>query len=126
MSTFRNTSPRRFLTGCLASLLVTLAAHAAPPDKAPKAKTVAGLPADKALALGERMYREGVLPSGEPMQSIVSGDIPVAGTAFTCVSCHVRSGVGSFEGGVVMGSAGWQDMGARGRKSSVIANPHPK
>jgi hypothetical protein len=52
-------------------------------------------------SLGQRMYREGVLASGESMQSIIKGDVVVQGTAFTCVSCHMSSGLGSIEGGVI-------------------------
>ena len=51
---------------------------------------------------GERMYREGILVSGEPMTALVGGDIPVVGTQFSCENCHGRSGMGAAEGPYVV------------------------
>lgn len=59
--------------------------------------------ADQVVALrqGERMYREGILPSGKPMNAAASGNSPVAGVTYACASCHLQAGLGSEEGGVV-------------------------
>ena len=63
-------------------------------------KAPAGLSHEEALRLGEAMYRKGLLPSGEPMTGFVQGDIEVKGPILTCANCHMRSGLGSYEGGV--------------------------
>ncbi len=62
------------------------------------------------LRLGERMYREGILPNGEVMEAYIHGDIEVDSTAFSCSSCHLRAGLGSYEGGVVTPSTTGKDL----------------
>ncbi len=62
------------------------------------------LMADKHLnfeQLGQRIYREGILPNGEIMQGFINGDVAVDSSAFSCSSCHMRAGLGSVEGGIV-------------------------
>jgi hypothetical protein len=83
------------------AVALTVLCGVAVPVLAQKQPKVAGLPADEALKLGERMYREGVLPSGEPMMALVAEDIEVDSTMFSCQSCHLRSGRGSLEGTVI-------------------------
>lgn len=51
---------------------------------------------------GRRMYRDGILPDGEPMTAIVAGDVEVLGTQFSCESCHGRSGMGATEGAYIV------------------------
>jgi hypothetical protein len=50
------------------------------------------------LKLGESMYQEGILPSGKPMQAFTKSDFSMPGISFTCTSCHLRSGLGAYEG----------------------------
>ena len=63
---------------------------------------------DVSIAAGERMYRNGVLPSGEPITALVAGDVPIVGTQFSCESCHGRSGMGAAEGDYVVPSVAAQ------------------
>lgn len=87
---------------CLWPLLLLVLLFASPAVAATDGlATVAGLPAEEALRLGEAMYLKGVLPSDKPIKAVVQGDIEVTGRMSTCANCHRRSGLGSLEGGVL-------------------------
>lgn len=51
---------------------------------------------------GQRIYREGVLPSGLAVRGFTYGDIPLSSAQIACENCHRRSGFGSSEGGKVV------------------------
>lgn len=50
------------------------------------------------LALGQRIYREGVGISGEPLKAITAAQVVLSGQAAACATCHRRSGYGANEG----------------------------
>jgi ABC-type branched-subunit amino acid transport system substrate-binding protein len=82
----------------LLSLLIVLLPFTASIARGEALKTTASL---KGQQLGQQMYQHGILPSGEPMRAIINNDINVVGTSFACISCHMLSGLGSLEGGVI-------------------------
>jgi hypothetical protein len=49
---------------------------------------------------GRRIYMEGRLSSGAPLEGTVRGGEPRSGQQAACVSCHRRSGLGLVEGGM--------------------------
>lgn len=56
---------------------------------------------EEALLLAEAIYREGVLPSGEPVQAKTLGYL-AAGKKVACAGCHLRSGLGSLLEGEIL------------------------
>jgi hypothetical protein len=56
------------------------------------------------LAIGRRIYREGVLPSGQPLQGVGAANVTLVGEQAACATCHRRSGYGSSEGPIEVGA----------------------
>ncbi|OGW34366.1 MAG: hypothetical protein A2X58_02335 [Nitrospirae bacterium GWC2_56_14] len=90
----------RLVTAALATLLSFVVLICAAPCQADSIPP-ADLPHSEIMRSGEKMYRDGILPSGAPMLAYIRGDIEVDSSAFSCSSCHLRAGLGSFEGGVI-------------------------
>lgn len=87
------TGVRGLAIACLAwpVLVVAQATPAAPND------AMLSAPAHLPM-LGQRLYREGLRPSGASLTAIGAAQTPLAGKDAACVTCHRRSGFGSTEG----------------------------
>lgn len=55
-----------------------------------------------AIAAGKRIYIEGILPNGKPLQAERFGGANLQGKDAACVNCHRRSGLGSIEGQIII------------------------
>jgi cytochrome oxidase Cu insertion factor (SCO1/SenC/PrrC family) len=89
--------PVLFVRGAASSSWVRLDGF---PNVADLVAETARPPAAGDAARGRRLYREGVLASGEPLRGVLQGDVPVSGAPLACATCHRRSGRGGVEGGV--------------------------
>jgi hypothetical protein len=63
---------------------------------------VAATPLSERLALGQRIYREGVRSSGEPLVATSAAQTRLSGKDAACAACHKRSGFGASEGRFVI------------------------
>ena len=57
-----------------------------------------GTPDADPLAIGQRIYREGILPAGEALRGVGQAGVTLSGKDAACATCHRRSGYGSSEG----------------------------
>jgi hypothetical protein len=51
---------------------------------------------------GARLYLDGRLPSGEPLRGLRAAGEPLEGPAAACANCHRRSGLGGYEGAMMI------------------------
>jgi hypothetical protein len=61
------------------------------------AQAGAAAPEDQ-IAVGRRIYREGLLPDGQPLRGVGQAGATLTGSDVACTTCHRRSGYGSSEG----------------------------
>jgi cytochrome c553 len=54
------------------------------------------------LALGQRLYREGIGATGQPLKALGAAQTALAGKDAACATCHRRSGYGTSEGKFVI------------------------
>ena len=76
-----------------------IASHVARAQATPAAD--AGVDAAQ-LALGQRIYREGIGASGQPLKALGAAQTALGGRDVACATCHRRSGYGTSEGKFVI------------------------
>ncbi|HET7832657.1 MAG TPA: c-type cytochrome [Gallionella sp.] len=73
---------------------------------------------------GRRIYQEGILPSGVPLQGVRWVGAMVSGRSAACINCHRRSGMGSVEGDIQVPPITGKALFGNG--SQVIATMDPR
>lgn len=101
-----------------AALLALAVACGGASDAGDTAGPADGEPADASdtgpsslVALGRRLYHEGVGVDGGPVRASVAGDVPMGGSQARCVTCHQESGLGSLEAWLVAPPVTALDLG---------------
>lgn len=74
------------------------------PLPSPNSTDPEGSAAEPRMEAGRRIYREGVLPSGENLVAMSQGVVPLPGSQAACANCHRRSAQRSVEGGRIVPS----------------------
>jgi hypothetical protein len=79
------------------------------------------------IAIGKKIYREGVLPSGHPLQGLAPAGVVLSGQDAACATCHRRSGYGSSEGRIeVRAITGPALFGTRVAPPAPVATTAPE
>ena len=94
------TRASRLLVWVLAVVACHLVAVSEAVAQAPAAAGT--VPETDPLAVGQRLYREGIRASGAPLSSVGSAQVQRTGRDAACATCHRRSGYGMSEGRFVI------------------------
>jgi hypothetical protein len=62
------------------------------------AQSLSGVGSQEQVAIGRRIYLEGIGANGKPIVGVRFGGVEQQGAMVACASCHRRSGLGSVEG----------------------------
>jgi hypothetical protein len=82
----------------------------------------AGADAEVQRARGERIYREGILPSGAPLTGTAQAGVVRTGRDAACLACHRRSGFGTAEGSYVIRPITSRDL----YQKQAVSAPDPR
>ncbi|QCB45689.1 c-type cytochrome [Hydrogenophaga sp. PAMC20947] len=84
---------------CLTALVCAIGpAHGQGSGSASSGVGADGGERERLMAQGQKIYREGIGGSGEPLKALGAAQSELSGSTVACAACHRRSGYGASEG----------------------------